>query len=325
MCFFKGTSRKPTLTISLFDERMVITETTLPEKPITIALDARTIYQGILFKPSLLIAQLTSYLNASKLSLPTIMVHLPPSIDKSSPMLPFVVLQYALALSKISAKLTQITYSTDQNTTINLLELLLRQGHQSTKAWLTITILALCTLGIGVAINHRRITNLTIALIEQLKKLKSTNNSYEKQLAETNKLKMDITLLQEKDKATKKLLGKTNNPNSLLIAMAHQTPETIWLKSISFEKIINKKNILDEKPSKNPATQNPTSNNLVIIKGVSTSEGSISRLLQNLNRPDSGINHPLLVTVTKEKHHKKRRLKTKQRLYQFIIKGIPLS
>ncbi len=316
-------SKQSILSITIHEDRLIITQTSNIDHPTTINLEPRTIYHGLLFKPSIFITQLTSYISSIKPSRPTTNVQLPPSIDQTSPLLPFLVLQYTLALAKTGVHLVYIGYAKNQHHEINLLELLYQPNSRSPKFWLSLILAASCMLGIGITLKQRELGNMITSLTNQAAELKTTNTDHEKQFNETNRLKSDIKLLQAKDLAIQNVLGKMHNPNTIIRTIAHQTPATLWLKSITIGNANKKqhaspsnqrtgKQLIDKK----------TKPHHITINGTSSTGTSITRLLKNLNQCNTGINLPILASVSKEKRCKKNQTpKTNQALYHFVIEG----
>jgi Tfp pilus assembly protein PilN len=336
--FTKAATPASPVTVAIFDDHLLVTTPTAPDHPTTVALEPRTVHRGILYKPTTLAAQLSSFLISKKLKKPCTAVHLPPDIDALSPLLPFYALQYLLALTKARIRLVSLTCTTGHQATCNLLTLFQRPNTTSPRLWLLVTFMTASTLGTGIMIKHHRLAGQYASLIQQATTLKNTNLDYEQQLKHMNQIKAHIKHLQERDVTMQKVLHKIHTPTRTLNAIAHHTPASIWLKSI----VIGRTSptaiaILAKKPKKKlqrqllpptppAATKSPKhrgSHRVVIIKGTSTTAAAIARLLKNLRRRISDIRNPVLVAVNKEtigKHQGKKR--GKHLLYHFVIEGV---
>lgn len=322
--FRRKAAPRPELTLAIIDDGISITRTSSPGHSTPLDLAPRTLYHGIIFNPSALVAQLSTYLKSAKLKHPTTLVCLPPAADASAAALPFFVLQYTLVLTKAGLQITQVTAPGKSS---NLLRLLRRPGTRSPKLWLIVTLVALGTLGTNIGIKHQEITDHHAALTHQTTICKQINTDYEKQFKETNELKVTLKHLQERHATSQEVLRKVHTPTHVLATLAHHTPPSVWLTAVT----LNKKEPIKRQPSaRSPASTKatgakpPSKKLLLSLKGTSKSAAAISRLLKNLGGRTSGLKHAVLVKVNKEKLAKQKgvhKKKSKHMLYHFVIEG----
>lgn len=319
--FTRNATTQPTITITMFDDHLDISTTDSPDHPTAITLEPRTIYQGILYKPTVLVAQLSSFLASKKLKKPYTAVHLPPGIDVSSPFLPFFVLQYTLTLAKTGITLVCVTCTSGQRTSDNLLTLLQRPGSHSPTFWVIATLVATGALGTGIVLTQRTMNKQLASLTQQAAAVKTTNSDYENQFKITNKLKADIAVLQEKDRAIQNILHKLHAPNHVLATLAHHTPTALWLNTVTLGRTTNHHQLPQKTKNKTKHGAVQKNNRHITIKGTSQTAQAIAQFLKNLGHRNTDIKHPVLVSVAKEKMPKEHGKKNKHLLYQFVIEG----